>query len=937
MRRGRRIALLLTGVLPLLAEDDVPAVVHEAPIEEDENDVSPLRNAAEALHDDALDAIPALPVEILDYASPSLSGNVVMFDRILDDLVVESPDGLARNSSRDGLLNVTPTDKQHDISIGSEDSDTKLEGGTERMQKVDGVDDADATQQTGEVPLHQTSEAPPIDDAVPENPVVSTSVVDDTKEGGPIADEKPTPDEKPIHDEKPIPEDEDDGPSEIVTVDYASTTAGALILEKSPHMKGTSNLLNGNKDKYAISPCEEKKFVVIGLSEDILVKQVCLANYERYSSRVKDFQILGSQTMGKWVNLGTYTADPNNGQQKFDLGQPSWARYLKFRFLSHYGSEHYCTISQIMVHGSTQLQGFHEEWQDSKDEKAVPEESGAVQPDSKEQGGEKETLEAAQGEAPSDMDAEEEASDDSTTVGANSNNSKPVQSSDYDVSNANADVSDEERGNPPSSNEATGDMDEDVPTLVEDASSDDVGQSEVLSSASIDVSSHKVANEAVTATEALGTVAIVTDSDGHDFTSPKIAEKKPESDGFGPIRVLKDAQSVGDVVREIQQKLISLTPSGEKASPQGGEVEGNEVVVEEPILAEAREPFEEENSESSSSLNDEPNEPDNRPTSEVDVERSHVDSSHDDANPDSTDVGGTVASSKSDFNQDFDMPSDSLSLLKRFPSAKCLETLDFQSFKTRHLASRSTVGAHSQNEVLEPIFKRLTDEIKSLQLSQTVQDQFSKELVGCYQKILLEVVTELTDQQLMQETRFAKLEAQIELMHSTNMFLFVVRKVVLAWESIVAFGMLAKPHVTEAIQYLSQRGDHVVSVLTDKDLHAMIRDSFFRILNAKVQLSVTELLGLVGCLLLFPHVVRLLWSVCIGVSTRIFPPSRARPGSHVSQAQIQSSETPMLLNEQDNEQRDQNNEQENGRENHSGYTNGSMLNHKPRTSLIATE
>ena len=69
-------------------------------------------------------------------------------------------------------------------------------------------------------------------------------------------------------------------------------------------------MLNGDKDKYAIAPCEDKKFVVVSLSEDILVKQIKLANYERFSSSVKEFQVMGSQTMGKWFEMGTYMAKP---------------------------------------------------------------------------------------------------------------------------------------------------------------------------------------------------------------------------------------------------------------------------------------------------------------------------------------------------------------------------------------------------------------------------------------------------------------------------------------------------------------------------------------------------------------------------------------------------------------------------------------------------
>ena len=72
--------------------------------------------------------------------------------------------------------------------------------------------------------------------------------------------------------------------------------SGALVLETSPSAKGMNNILVDDKDKYAISPCADKKWVVVGLSEDILVKQIIIANYEKYSSIVSEFQVLGSQT-----------------------------------------------------------------------------------------------------------------------------------------------------------------------------------------------------------------------------------------------------------------------------------------------------------------------------------------------------------------------------------------------------------------------------------------------------------------------------------------------------------------------------------------------------------------------------------------------------------------------------------------------------------------
>ena len=46
--------------------------------------------------------------------------------------------------------------------------------------------------------------------------------------------------------------------------------------------------------RYGISPCSDKKWVVIGLSEDIVVKSVVIANYEKYSSMLNEFAVLAA-------------------------------------------------------------------------------------------------------------------------------------------------------------------------------------------------------------------------------------------------------------------------------------------------------------------------------------------------------------------------------------------------------------------------------------------------------------------------------------------------------------------------------------------------------------------------------------------------------------------------------------------------------------------
>lgn len=113
------------------------------------------------------------------------------------------------------------------------------------------------------------------------------------------------------------------------------------------------------RDKYWISPCKVDKgvlWVVIELSEIIHVQTVVLGSFEYYSSTPKAFQVLGGlmYPTEEWQVLGQFVATATRQYQEFKLRTPVMAKYLKFRFLSHHGSEFYCTLSSIRVYGRTQ-------------------------------------------------------------------------------------------------------------------------------------------------------------------------------------------------------------------------------------------------------------------------------------------------------------------------------------------------------------------------------------------------------------------------------------------------------------------------------------------------------------------------------------------------------------------------------------------------------
>ncbi|EOA39826.1 hypothetical protein CARUB_v10008493mg [Capsella rubella] len=135
---------------------------------------------------------------------------------------------------------------------------------------------------------------------------------------------------------------------------YASASKGAKVLSSNKEAKGAASILSRDSDKYLRNPCTtEGKFVVVELSEETLVNTIKIANFEHYSSNLKEFELQGTLVYptDTWVHMGNFTASNVKHEQNFTLLEPKWVRYLKLNFLSHYGSEFYCTLSLIEVYG----------------------------------------------------------------------------------------------------------------------------------------------------------------------------------------------------------------------------------------------------------------------------------------------------------------------------------------------------------------------------------------------------------------------------------------------------------------------------------------------------------------------------------------------------------------------------------------------------------
>jgi hypothetical protein len=60
-------------------------------------------------------------------------------------------------------------------------------------------------------------------------------------------------------------------PMKQAEVNYAAEKAGAVVLQASEALVGAKHLLDDDRDKYARSPCDQDKWVIINLSEDVSI------------------------------------------------------------------------------------------------------------------------------------------------------------------------------------------------------------------------------------------------------------------------------------------------------------------------------------------------------------------------------------------------------------------------------------------------------------------------------------------------------------------------------------------------------------------------------------------------------------------------------------------------------------------------------------------
>ena len=155
---------------------------------------------------------------------------------------------------------------------------------------------------------------------------------------------------------------------------YASFDAGATVLKTSPGGKNAKAILAENKDSYMLLECaRDNKYVIVELSDDILVDTVVLANFEFFSSMVRHFRVSVSERypvkLDKWKELGTFEAKNSRDIQPFLVENPLiYAKYFRIEFLTHYGNEYYCPVSLLRVHGSRMLESWKDSEQQARDD-----------------------------------------------------------------------------------------------------------------------------------------------------------------------------------------------------------------------------------------------------------------------------------------------------------------------------------------------------------------------------------------------------------------------------------------------------------------------------------------------------------------------------------------------------------------------------------------
>ncbi|EJD76412.1 hypothetical protein, variant [Loa loa] len=153
---------------------------------------------------------------------------------------------------------------------------------------------------------------------------------------------------------------------EATARNYASKECGAKVLFSNDEAENKNAILNEKEaDDYMRNPCEraEHKWLIIELCETIQPTVLEIANFELFSSGPQNIRILGSERYpsNEWVALGDFIVGNNREIQRFTVTARSYVKFLRLELLSHYGREHYCTLSLVRLLGISMVDEYEAE------------------------------------------------------------------------------------------------------------------------------------------------------------------------------------------------------------------------------------------------------------------------------------------------------------------------------------------------------------------------------------------------------------------------------------------------------------------------------------------------------------------------------------------------------------------------------------------------
>uniref|UniRef100_A0A0R3RTQ3 SUN domain-containing protein n=1 Tax=Elaeophora elaphi TaxID=1147741 RepID=A0A0R3RTQ3_9BILA len=153
---------------------------------------------------------------------------------------------------------------------------------------------------------------------------------------------------------------------EATARNYASKECGAKVLFSNDEAENKNSILNEKEaDDYMRNPCEraEHKWLIIELCETIQPTILEVANFELFSSGPQNIRILGSERYpsNEWMALGDFVVENNREIQRFQIVARSYVKFLRLELLSHYGREHYCTLSLVRLLGISMVDEYEAE------------------------------------------------------------------------------------------------------------------------------------------------------------------------------------------------------------------------------------------------------------------------------------------------------------------------------------------------------------------------------------------------------------------------------------------------------------------------------------------------------------------------------------------------------------------------------------------------